>query len=90
MTMELKIKSVIGLSGKVSESLLCTPCERYLVYPLGSFAVIKDLKSEKEAFLDGHSHELTCITMSSDGKYLASGQLQQHGIKVMNLLLNKQ
>ena len=68
--------------GKVSESLKCSPCGGYLVYPLGSFVVIKNVKSEKEAFLDGHSHEISCIAMSSDGKYLASGQVQQHGIKV--------
>lgn len=74
--------------GKVCEGLLSSLCGNYIIYPLGSFVVIKNIKTEKEAFLDGHSHEISCIAMSSDGYYLASGQLQQHGIKVKKNITN--
>ena len=48
-TSSLQIQSVIGFSGKVAHSLHYTPCGRYLVYPLGSFVVLKNLVTEKEA-----------------------------------------
>lgn len=42
--MELRIKSVIGFGGRVPNALKYTPCGNYLVYPLGSFVVIKNVK----------------------------------------------
>ncbi len=52
------------------------------MYPLGSFIVLKNIVSDKEGFLDGHSHDITCIAMSHDGNKLASGQTQFAGVKV--------
>lgn len=56
------------------------------MYPLGSFIVIKNLTTDKEAFLDGHSDEVSCITISRDGSRLASGQKYLMGVKVSTLL----
>lgn len=78
---ELKIKAVIGFSGKVRGGLHYTPCGRYLVFPLGAFVVLKNLRTDKEAFLDGHSHEVNCIAISKDGTKLASGQKNLTGVK---------
>lgn len=91
MSNELKIKSVIGFSGKVPGALHYTPCGKYIVYPLGSFVVVKNLKTDKEAFLDGHSHEISCLAMSNDGRTIASGQVNITGVKVRNnsLCFNK-
>jgi hypothetical protein len=44
--------------------------------------VLKNLVSDKEGFLDGHSQDITCIAMSHDGDKLASGQTQFTGVKV--------
>ncbi len=55
------------------------------MYPLGSFIVLKNIVSDKEGFLDGHSHDITCIAMSHDGNKLASGQTQFAGVKVILL-----
>jgi len=78
---ELKIKAVIGFSGKVIDALHYSPCGKYIYYPLGSFVVVKDVVTEREAFLDGHSMEVSCITVSRDGKRLASGQVSLVGVK---------
>ena len=80
--LELKIKSVIGFSGKIINSLHYSPCGKYVTYPLGSLVVVKNLKTDKESFLDGHSYEITCLRVSSDGSKIASGQTNQQGVKV--------
>lgn len=78
---DLKIKSVIGFSGKVIDSIHYTSCGRYLVYPLGSFIVIKNLKTDKESFLDGHTMDVSSIALSPDGTKIASGQKNFSGVK---------
>jgi len=79
--LELKIKAVIGFSGKIINSLHYSPCGKYVVYPLGSLVVVKNLKTEKESFLEGHSYEITCLRVSNDGSKIASGQTNQQGVK---------
>ena len=78
----LKIKSVIGFSGKVKSSLHYTPDGRYILFPLGSFVVLKNLATDKEAFLDGHTDLISCLSISSDGSKAASGQKNIPGVKV--------
>ena len=73
---------MIPFIGKVPDALHYTPCGGYVIYPLGSFVVIKNLKTEKEAFLDAHSLEVSCIAVSKSGYRLATGQVQHHGMKV--------
>ena len=68
--------------GKVVSGLHYTPCGRYVVYPLGSFIVLKNLVNEREAFFDGHSQDVSCIAMSHNGDRLASGQVNFTGVKV--------
>ncbi len=72
--------------GKIARALHYTPCGKYVVYPLGSFIVLKNLVSEREGFLDGHSQEITCVAMSHDGNRLASGQVHFTGVKVRMLM----
>jgi cilia- and flagella-associated protein 52 len=79
--LELKIKSVIGFNGKVPGALHYTPCGGYVVYPLGSFLVIKNIKTGKEAFLEGHNNDVSCIAMSNSGERLASGINHLSGVK---------
>lgn len=77
----LKIKAVIGFNGKVANSLHYTPCGRYIVYPLGSFVVLKNVRTDKEAFLEGHTRDISCVTVSHDGTKCASGQNNITGVK---------
>lgn len=69
-------------AGKVCDALHYTPCGKYVIYPLGSFVVIKNLTTDKEAFFDGHSNEISCVAVSHDGTRLASGQINFTGVKV--------
>lgn len=69
-------------TGKIHGALHYTPCGGYIVYPLGSFVVLKNIKTEKESFLDGHSNEISCIAISHDGTKLVSGQSNFTGVKV--------
>ena len=80
---DLKIKAVIGFSGKATNSLSYTPCGQYIVYPLGSFVVIKSLLADRESFLDMHTYDVTCCKMTNDGTRVASGQGNIAGVKVM-------
>ena len=49
-------------------------CGGYIVYPLGSVIVLKNIQSNKQTFLEGHSSHVSCIAVSKDGRTLASGQ----------------
>lgn len=77
----LKIKAVIGFNGKVVNSLHYTPCGKYIVYPLGSFVVLKNVRTDKESFLEGHTRDISCVAVSHDGTKCASGQNNITGVK---------
>jgi len=81
--MDLKVKSVIGFSGKVPNSLHYTPCGGYVVYPLGSLVVVKNVRTDKETFLDGHTSDISCLKISHDGRTAATGQLSSMGVKAV-------
>ena len=70
------------LIGTVRDSLTYTPCGKYLLYPLGSFIVIKNLRTGKESFFDGHTREVSCLSLSKNGLRMASGQMNIPGVKV--------
>ena len=53
-----------------------------MLYPLGSFIVIKNLKSGKESFFDGHTREVSCMSLSKNGLRMATGQQNVSGVKV--------
>ena len=74
--------TVNKITGAVRDSLTYTPCGKYLLYPLGSFVVIKNIKSGKESFFDGHTREVSCLSLSKDGFRMASGQMNISGVKV--------
>lgn len=68
--------------GKIPNALKLSANGKYSIYPLGSFVVVKNNKSGKEGFLDGHSGEVTCVEVSHDGETVASGQCGPPGVKV--------
>ena len=45
-----------------------------MFYPLGSIIVLRNISTGKQAFLEAHDDNVSCITASRDNKYLASGQ----------------
>ena len=75
----LELKSVIGFGGKVPNGLLYHPDGIHMIYSLGSTVVVKNTQLNKQAFLKGHSHQVSCLTLSHDGTKLASGQVTHMG-----------
>lgn len=58
------------------------------VYSLGSTVVIADPKKGTQEFLQGHTNVVSCIAISKDGKYIASGQVTHMGFKVDAYILS--
>lgn len=79
-TGQLPLESVIGFEGKVNGGLVLHPNGKTMIYPLGATIVIKELGDAfSQSFLQGHSDEVSCLTLSADGRYLASGQITYMG-----------
>lgn len=72
----LELQGVIGFNGGVKCGLLLHPGDQHIIYPLGSTIVVKHLTENTQTFLqrDGHDRAVSCLALSSTGKYLASGQ----------------
>lgn len=70
----LSLQSVIGFTGSVAGGLQYTPCGKFVVFPLGSVVVLRALASKRQFFLDaGIDKKISCVAVSKDGAYLASG-----------------
>ncbi|CAM9783757.1 unnamed protein product [Ascophyllum nodosum] len=53
-----------------------------MIYPLGSILVVRSLTGkDKQAFLDEHSADISCVALSNDGTRIVSGQMNQMGVK---------
>lgn len=57
-----------------------------MLYPLGCTVVIQKVDSKKQTFLHGHTNNVSCVVVSRDGVYVASGQVTFMGFKVDNAL----
>lgn len=70
----LALKSAIGFTGSICGGLHYLPCGKFVVFPLGSVAVLKSLSTKKQYFLDaGVDKNVSCVAISGDGRYLACG-----------------
>lgn len=86
---ELQLRTVIGFNGKFANSLMYTRDQNVLIYSLGLTIVVKNLRRNTQAFLHGHTDQISCLTMSHDETTLASGQeSKSRGKKVPVILWN--
>jgi len=82
MSANLDLKAVIGFSGEVPAGLIVHPSNKFVLYPLGSTVVIRDLGAQQsQRFLRGHSDAVSCIAVSPSGRYVASGQVTYMGFQ---------
>ncbi|KAI8910144.1 WD40-repeat-containing domain protein [Gorgonomyces haynaldii] len=78
----LKLKSIIGFGGNVRGGLVNHPNGTHTIYSLGSTVVIDNPRQpNSQEFLQGHTNVVSCITVSKDGKYIASGQVTHMGFQ---------
>lgn len=78
---QLQLETTIGFAGNVPGGLLVHPDNNHLIYPLGNTIVIKNLDTNSQSFLSGHTDNVSCVTVSKSGKYVASGQSTHMGFK---------
>eukprot|EP00941_MAST-03F_sp_MAST-3F-sp1_P006102 g6102.t1 len=76
---ELVLDAVIGFGGNVRRGLIYHPSGRFVLYPLGTTIVIKNILTGKQEFLQGHTDKISCLCLSNNGKLLASGQKTHMG-----------
>jgi cilia- and flagella-associated protein 52 len=73
MEQELELSAVIGFQGKVVSGLILHPDNEHIIYPLGTTIVVRHIISRTQQFLRGHDNDISVITVSNTGKYIASG-----------------
>ncbi|KAK1163716.1 cilia- and flagella-associated protein 52-like [Acipenser oxyrinchus oxyrinchus] len=78
---QLELESVIGFNGRVPTGLNVHPDGEHLVYPLGCTIIIQALRNRKQEFLHGHTNNVSYVTVSRSGQYIASGQVTFMGFK---------
>ncbi|KAG7242356.1 hypothetical protein INR49_023485 [Caranx melampygus] len=78
---QLELEAVIGFNGHVVSGLRVHPDGEHLVYPLGCTVILKRIKDGKQEFLHGHSNNVSCVSVSKTGSYIASGQVNFMGFK---------
>jgi len=77
----LELSAVIGFNGKVNEGLTLHPDNEHIIFPLGTTIVVRHIISRTQQFLQGHDNDISVITVSSSGKYIASGQKTHSGFQ---------
>jgi WD40 repeat protein len=84
----LELCGVIGFNGAVKSGLILHPGDEHAIYPLGTTVVIKHLLSNSQTFLqrNGHTHEISCMALSSSGKFLASGEETNMGFVASGII----
>ncbi|XP_058531584.1 cilia- and flagella-associated protein 52 isoform X2 [Ochotona princeps] len=78
---ELELDTVIGFNGHVPTGLKCHPDQEHLIYPLGCTILIQAINTNEQNFLHGHDNNVSCLTISKSGNYIASGQVTFMGFK---------
>ncbi|XP_019939502.1 cilia- and flagella-associated protein 52 [Paralichthys olivaceus] len=78
---QLELEAVIGFNGHVFSGLNVHPDREHLIYPLGSAVILKSITDGKQEFLHGHKNNISCISVSNSGSYIASGQVNHVGFE---------
>lgn len=79
----LQPRACIGFSGSVAGGLQAkvdADGETFVCYPLGSMVVVSQA-SAGMCFMKGHSQAVSCVAVSPDGKWLASGQSNERSVE---------
>ncbi|XP_046988417.1 cilia- and flagella-associated protein 52-like [Schistocerca americana] len=75
-----------GQGGVVPGGLQVHPDGEHIVYPLGCKVVIQNWKTKVQTFLTGHTNVICAVSISKEGKYVASAQVNHMGHKATVML----
>jgi WD40 repeat protein len=77
MSNPVELEHVIGYTGRYMHSLVVHPRNKdFILYPIGTVLVISDVKdAHNQEFLRRHDEEITTLSVSTSGKYVATAQL---------------
>ena len=77
----LNLMAVIGFNGTVVDGLILHPDNETLIFPIGNQIIVRNVLTRQDQFLKGHSNNISSMTLSNSGRYLASGQQTYSGFK---------
>ncbi|XP_019717622.1 cilia- and flagella-associated protein 52 [Hippocampus comes] len=72
---QLELAAVSGFNGQVHFGMRLHPDKEHLIYPLGCTVVLTRIKDNMRHFLHGHTSDISCLSTSKSGVYIASGQI---------------
>jgi WD40 repeat protein len=81
MDKQLDILAVIGFKGTTLDGLVLHPDNEHLIFPLGNQIVVRNVLTREQKYLRGHDNDISVISISNNGKYLATGQKTHSGFK---------
>jgi len=79
----LTLQRIFFSLGVTKNGLRLHPDEKHLLYPMGYKVVIKNIETSKQEFLNGHTNNVSALCVSPCGEYVASGQNNHLGFKVI-------
>lgn len=61
--------------------MILHPDNENIIFPLGCTIIVRHIATRSQTFLQGHDNEVTYLTVSKSGKFLASGQKTHSGFQ---------
>jgi hypothetical protein len=69
------LEKIIGNTVKHAATVICGPGGE-MIYPAGCVVVLYDPKTNQQRFLwSDNNKAITCVAISSNGRYLAAGEV---------------
>uniref|UniRef100_A0A336M2Q3 Cilia- and flagella-associated protein 52 n=1 Tax=Culicoides sonorensis TaxID=179676 RepID=A0A336M2Q3_CULSO len=85
---QLEPVAIFGFDGNVPNGLRVHPDGIHLIFPLGNKVAILNFHTDKEDFLCGHTHTVSCLNISNSGKKIVSGQVNHMGYRAYVIVWN--
>ncbi|EZA49276.1 WD repeat-containing protein [Ooceraea biroi] len=85
---DLEAIGIIAFDGVAKNGLRLHPDEKHLLYPMGHKVVIKNIETNEQQFLSGHTNNVSALCVSPCGEYVASGQNNHLGFKATVIIWN--
>lgn len=73
------IFKLILILGKIP--LKVHPDQEHLIFAIGNKISILNMKTNKQEFLSGHTHNISALEVSPSGRRVASGQINHMGFR---------